>query len=106
METYVILTKLSADSFHDPAEFPQTAHTVAAKIKAQCPDVVWKESYALMGRFDVLDVIEAPSRQMAEQAAMLIRAYGHATTETLAATPWKQFLRELSSQRETTGARR
>jgi len=30
-----------------------------------------------------------------EKAAMLIRAYGHASTETLVATPWKEFLADL-----------
>ncbi len=24
-----------------------------------CPNVKWKDSYALMGRFDVLDIVEA-----------------------------------------------
>jgi len=27
---------------------------------------------------------------------MIVRAYGHATTETLLATPWKDFLKALS----------
>jgi len=26
---------------------------------------------------------------------MIIRAYGHSTTETLVATPWKEFLATL-----------
>lgn len=30
-----------------------------------------------------------------ERAAMIIRAYGHSTTETLVATPWKEFLAML-----------
>jgi hypothetical protein len=30
-----------------------------------------------------------------EKAAMFIRAYGHASTETLVATPWKEFLAAL-----------
>ncbi len=29
---------------------------------------------------------------------MIIRAYGHSTTETLVATPWKQFLETLYKQ--------
>jgi hypothetical protein len=28
----------------------------------------------------------------AEKAAMIIRAHGHASNETLVATPWKEFL--------------
>ncbi|HYL97692.1 MAG TPA: hypothetical protein VEZ90_01970 [Blastocatellia bacterium] len=30
--------------------------------------------------------------EQVEKAAMIIRAYGHSTTETLVATPWKDFL--------------
>jgi hypothetical protein len=30
-----------------------------------------------------------------ERAAMIISAYGHASTETLLATPWKEFLAAL-----------
>jgi hypothetical protein len=31
-----------------------------------------------------------------EKAAMIIRAYGHSTTETLIDTPWKEFIAGLS----------
>ncbi len=99
METYVILTRLSAEAFHDPSELPAMAHQVASHIKHDCPDVVWKDSFALMGRFDVLDIIEAPNREAAERAAMIIRAYGHSTTETFAATPWKQFIQMAETTR-------
>jgi hypothetical protein len=30
-----------------------------------------------------------------EKAAMIIRAYGNSTTETLLATPWKDFIKGL-----------
>ncbi|MCE5276749.1 MAG: GYD domain-containing protein [Planctomycetaceae bacterium] len=106
MDTYVILSKLSPDAFRDPQDLPALADEVKQRIKEDCPDVVWKDSYALMGRFDVVDLIEAPSRDDAEHAAMIIRAYGHATTETMSATPWKQFIGTLKSQRQTASARR
>ena len=51
MDTYVILSKLSAEAFRDPKDFPKLAEQVSAKIKEQCPKVVWKDSYATMGRF-------------------------------------------------------
>jgi uncharacterized protein with GYD domain len=65
---------------------------VALKIKTKCPGVVWKESYSTMGRFDVVDIVEADDPKQLAQAAMIIRAYGHSTTETLTAIPWKEFL--------------
>jgi uncharacterized protein with GYD domain len=48
-----------------------------------------------MGRFDVVDIVEADNPQQVEKAVMIIRASGHSTTETLAATPWKEFLAAL-----------
>jgi uncharacterized protein with GYD domain len=48
-----------------------------------------------MGRFDVVDVVDARDPQEVERAAMIIRALGHATTETLTATPWDEFLKAL-----------
>ena len=48
-----------------------------------------------MGRFDVIDIVEADNPEQVEKAAMIIRAYGHTTTETLVATPWKDFLAML-----------
>jgi uncharacterized protein with GYD domain len=95
MATYVILSKLSASAMKDPSEFRKLADTVAQKIKTECPKVHWKESYAVMGRFDVVDIVEADTAKEVEKAAMLIRCYGHATTETLHATPWKEFLASL-----------
>lgn len=48
-----------------------------------------------MGRFDVVDIVDSDDPKQVEKAAMIIRAYGHSTTETLVATPWKEFLAML-----------
>jgi uncharacterized protein with GYD domain len=45
-----------------------------------------------MGCFDVLDIVEADDPKLIEKAATIIRACVHSTTETLRATPWKEFL--------------
>jgi uncharacterized protein with GYD domain len=95
MATYVILSRFSPEAFRDPKELKQLAATVAEKIKSQCPNVTWKSSYATLGRFDVVDVVESDDVKQLERAAMIIRAYGHSTTETLQATPWKEFLEAL-----------
>ncbi len=92
MSTYIILSKLSPDAFSEAADFKGMAKKVADEIKKQCPEVKWKESYAITGQFDVIDIVEASHIKEVEKAAMIIRAYGKATTETLFATPWKEFL--------------
>lgn len=95
MATYIILSRFSPEAFRDPKEFTGLAKDVAEKIKNECPGVKWKESFATLGRFDVVDIVEADDIKEVERAAMLIRAYGHSTTETLVATPWKEFLKAL-----------
>ena len=95
MATYIILSRISPEAFRDTKDFKQLADTVAEKIKRECPGVTWKDSYATLGRFDVVDIIESGDVKQIEKAAMIIRAYGHSTTETLAATPWKEFLANL-----------
>jgi len=100
MATYVILSRFSPEAFREPKEFKKLADAVSSKIKSECPGVRWKDSFATLGRFDVVDVVEADDVEaddpkQIEKAAMIIRAYGHSTTETLVATPWKEFLAAL-----------
>jgi uncharacterized protein with GYD domain len=47
---------------------------VTEKIKTECPGVVWKESFATLGRFDVVDTVESADAKAIERAAMIIRA--------------------------------
>jgi uncharacterized protein with GYD domain len=95
MAMYVILSKLSPDAFQDPKEFKKLADTVASRIRKQCPNVNWRQSFVTLGRFDVADIVESKDPDEVARAALLIRGYGHASTETLPATPWKQFLDNL-----------
>lgn len=95
MTTYVILSRFSPEAFREPKEFKKLADAVSSKIKKDCPGVHWKQSFATLGRFDVVDVVEAADPKQIEKAAMIIRSYGHSATETLVSTPWKEFLDSL-----------
>lgn len=95
MATYIILSRFSPEAFDDPKHFVQLAERVSQKIKRECPEVEWKGSYATLGRFDVVDIVEAPDPRQIEKVAMIIRALGNSTTETLLCTPWKEFLDAL-----------
>jgi uncharacterized protein with GYD domain len=95
MATYVILSRFSPEAFRDPKDFKKLAATVSEKIKKECRGIEWKHSFATLGRFDVVDIVETDDPQQIERAGMIIRAYGHSTTETLVGTPWKEFLARL-----------
>jgi uncharacterized protein with GYD domain len=95
MATCVIPSKLSPEAFEDPKEFRKLTEAVSSRIRKQCPGVTWKQSFATLARFDVVDIVESKDPEQVARAALLIRGYGHATTETLPATPWKDFLDSL-----------
>jgi uncharacterized protein with GYD domain len=95
MATYVILSRLSIESTKELKGLKQLTETVSQQARQQCPNVKWKQSFALMGRFDVLDVVEADSPADVEKAAMMIRTYGRAVTETMPARPWNEFVASL-----------
>jgi uncharacterized protein with GYD domain len=97
MGMYIILSRFSPEALSDPGDFPKLAEKVSAKIKSDCPQVRWQSSYATLGSFDAVDLVEAPDVEAVEKASMIIRAYGHAVTQTLPATPWKEFIKNLQT---------
>lgn len=95
MATYIILSRLSHDALKNPDDLKKLADDVAGRIRKECPNVKWKDSYATLGRFDVVDIVEADDPKQVERAALIIRALGHAHTETMLATPWDEFKAEF-----------
>jgi uncharacterized protein with GYD domain len=95
MATFVILSRISPEAIKNPKDFKDLAEAVSKDIKQQCPGITWKDSFATFGRFDVVDIVEAADFNEVQKAAMIIRTRGHSSTETLVATPWKEFLAAL-----------
>ena len=95
MASYIILSRVSPEGFKDFRGFKELARAVSERLKTECPGVVWKDSYATLGRFDVVDIVESDDPKQIEKAAVVIRSVGHSMTETLLATSWKDFLETL-----------
>lgn len=95
MAHYVILSRISPDALQEPSDFRKLAERIKGEIREQCPGLTWKDSYATYGRFDVIDLVETEDPKELQRAVMLLRAHGHESTETLAATPWKEFIGAL-----------
>lgn len=91
MPIYVQLTRIAPEAIKDPQSFEELGRQVSAKLKADCPEVKWIASYAVLGPYDYLDIFEAPDNEAATKVALVIRSFGHATTETWPTTPWERF---------------
>ena len=92
MATYVPLSRMAPEVTADASSFRQIAEKVKQTIRKECPEVTWKDSFVVFGRFDTVDIFEAPNETDAQKVAMIIRGLAKSTTETMQAVPWKEFL--------------
>lgn len=91
MPTYVLLTKLSPEAIRSHEDFERLEKEVSNKIREECKEVHWLESYALLEPYDYLDLFEAPDPIAAIRVKMIIRSFGHTTSDPWPATPWSLF---------------
>ncbi|HEU5360916.1 MAG TPA: GYD domain-containing protein [Candidatus Deferrimicrobiaceae bacterium] len=92
MPTYIMLTRISPEAVSGPKFVEKLEKKVSERIKKNCPEVTWKSSYSILGPYDYLDIFEAPDGESATKVALLVRSYGHGTTETWVATPWDRYV--------------
>lgn len=92
MGTYLMMTRLSPEALTKPQSVEELNRLVEERVRRECPEVKWLANYAVLGPCDYVDIFEAPDEEAATKVALLVRSFGHATTETWIATPWKRFL--------------
>jgi len=92
MATYAMLTRLSPEALTNPGGVVELNRAVEDRIKKECPGVRWLANYSVLGPCDYLDIFEAPDGEAATKVSLLIRSFGHATTETWLVTPWDRFV--------------
>jgi uncharacterized protein with GYD domain len=85
------LTRLTPESVKSPRDLERLERAVSERIRNECPEVKWIANYAVLGPYDYLDIFEAPDETTAAKVVMMIRSFGHATTETWTALPWERF---------------
>lgn len=66
-------------------------------MKTKSPEEKFIAHYALLGRYDFLDIYEAPDEESAEKVSMISLSEGAFQSESLFAMPYKRFL-ELSEE--------
>ncbi|HQT80214.1 MAG TPA: GYD domain-containing protein [Rhodopila sp.] len=91
MQTFIMLTRLTPDAVRVPHALEDLEHKVAEHVRVSCPQVEWVGSYAVLGPYDYVDIFRAPDLDTASKVSTIVRTYGHAQTETWAASEWKHF---------------
>ncbi|HMA45273.1 MAG TPA: GYD domain-containing protein [Gemmatimonadales bacterium] len=91
MPTFIMLTRVEPEALRSPRGVEVLERVAMSAVRAECPEVEWVESYALLGPYDYLDIFRAPDIETATKVATLVRIGGHAHTEVWAATEWTRY---------------
>jgi len=95
MQTYILLTKLAPEAGYQLKDRAEASRNWLELVKNKCPEVHFLNHYALLGRYDFIDIFEAPDEESAAKVSLISRTNGAFYAESLLAIPHKHFL-ELS----------
>jgi uncharacterized protein with GYD domain len=91
MLTFVMLTRLSPEAVRSPKALEDLERQAMERVRKECPEVEWVNSYAILGPCDYLDIFRAKDIETASKVSTLVRTFGHAHTEIWTATEWDRF---------------
>lgn len=97
MKTFILLTKLSAETSKMVKDRAKLGRAWLEQVKEKCPEVKFISHYALLGPYDFLDIYEAPDEETAAKVSMISLSNGAFQSQSLAAIPYKKFL-ELTDE--------
>lgn len=97
MPTYVLMTKLSPDVSQRVKDRAKLGRAWLERVREVCPKVKFVAHYALLGRYDFLDIYEAPNEEDAAKVSMISLSNGAFQAESLLAIPYKRFI-ELAEE--------
>ena len=93
MPTYVMLTTLSAEGVQTVKNNPARIREVNKEIESLGASV--KAQWATLGRYDFVNVVEAPDEKTMARVSMELGSRGTARYESLAAIPIDEFIAAL-----------
>lgn len=93
MPTFVLMTKLSPEVMGDPRGLEALGKDWLNHVAKHCPNVKWVAHYALLGRYDFMDIYEAPDFETAHKVSYISRAQGALSAESWQAVPYDQYVK-------------
>ena len=93
MPTYLMLTTLTSEGTQTLKNNPQRIREVNSEIEQLGATV--KAQWATLGRFDFVNIIEAPDEKTMARVSLELGSRGTSKYETLAAIPVDEFIASL-----------
>ncbi len=93
MATYVMLTTLTDEGRKTIKQNPGRIKEVNKEVEAMGVKIL--AQYALLGQYDFVNILEAPSNEAIARVAMELGARGTLQTTTLAAMSLDDFIKSL-----------
>jgi uncharacterized protein with GYD domain len=93
MQTFILMTKLSPETSKQVKDRAKLGRAWLDQVKKKCPEVNFIDHYAVLGRFDFLDIYEAPDEETAAKVSMISLSNGAFQAESLIAIPYKKFIK-------------
>lgn len=106
MTTFVLLSRISPAIIDQTSELAELDSMFANELAQELPQVRRLASYALLGAYDFMHIIEAPDELQAAKAALLVNRFGSAATQTLTAIPFEEFKKVSADVSRISIARR
>jgi len=89
MGTFVVLARYTHQGVEHVKSSPERLDAVKKAFHTECAEV--KAFYNLMGEYDALLIVEAPSDEIMAQLALGVESKGNVRTETLRAFSEAEF---------------
>lgn len=93
MATYVMLTTLTDEGRKTIKEKPERIKEVNKEVEGMGVKIL--AQYALLGQYDFVNILEAPSNEVMSKVAIELGARGTLQTTTLAAMTLDDFIKSL-----------
>jgi uncharacterized protein with GYD domain len=93
MPVYVMLTTLTDEGRKTIKEKPERVKEVNKEVESMGVKILCQ--YALLGQYDFVNILEAPSNEAIAKVALELGARGTLQTMTLAAMPLDDFVSSL-----------
>ncbi len=93
MPMFILMTQLTSSEMKDAGHRRDRGREFIAAVADRCPGVNWISHYALLGRFDFMDIYEAPDEATAFEVSLISRSLGATRAESWLATDYESHLK-------------